>query len=262
VTRKLSPADTLRHAVSSIGNNLPVAFRIAWPWYAILMPVSLSLYFLLALATGGKPDANPGLDFSITLLVGAVAILAASSIAVNWHRYILRDEVPRGIKALRLDDVVWRYFGNMLLIMVSVMAVLIVIAMPLNLIAVFAQSPGLGLVSTLFVGVPIAGTLFLRLAIKLPAIALGRTDFSMRDAWQASEGNNLAILFVFILNILLALGVIGVVFAIHALLSLFGALIATAAEIMLELVANWILMIFGITILTSLYGFFVQHRDF
>jgi protein-S-isoprenylcysteine O-methyltransferase Ste14 len=91
---------------------------------------------------------------------------------------------------------------------------------------------------------------------------LGRTDFSMRDAWQASEGNNLAILLVFILNILLALGVIGVVFAIHALLSLFGALIATAAEIMLELAANWILMIFGITILTSLYGFFVQHRDF
>jgi hypothetical protein len=31
---------------------------------------------------------------------------------------------------------------------------------------------------------------------------------------------------------------------------------------MLELAANWILMIFGITILTSLYGFFVQHRDF
>src|SRR5439155_13916851 len=99
-----------------------MAFRVAWPWYAIITPISLGFYFLLALATGGDPESSPALDFVVTLVAGAIAMMAASSIAVNWHRYILRDEVPRGGDVLRLDEVVWRYFGNMLLIMLSVMA--------------------------------------------------------------------------------------------------------------------------------------------
>jgi len=35
---------------------------------------------------------------------------------VNWHRYILLDEVPHGMERLRLDATVWRYVGNILLI--------------------------------------------------------------------------------------------------------------------------------------------------
>src|SRR6476646_3834517 len=102
-----------------------MAFHMAWPWYAIVVPVSLAFYLLLAAMTGGKPESSPALDFLVTFIVGATAMLAAASIAVNWHRFILRDEVLRGTEVLRLDEVVWRYFGNMLIIMMAVLAVLL-----------------------------------------------------------------------------------------------------------------------------------------
>ena len=166
--RNLQFAVAFRHAVSSIANNIEPAIRICWPWYAIVIPLSLLIYALLASATGGNPDSQPLLSFFATLLVAAIALLSASSIAVNWHNYILRDELPRGSKVLRLDDRVWRYFGNMLMIMLSVLAVLLIFAIPLSFIALLANSPALAVASTFIVGVPIAGTMFLRLAVKLP----------------------------------------------------------------------------------------------
>jgi hypothetical protein len=163
---------------------------------------------------------------------------------------------------LRLDEVVWRYFGNMLIIMMAVMAVLLVIALPLNLIAGILQAPNFGLAATFILGVPVGGILFLRLAIKLPAVALGRRDLPIRDAWRVSEGNNLAILMLFLLNVFAAFGAVLAVMATHMLSSLLGGAVGTIVEIIIQLAVNWMLTIFGITILTSLYGFFVENRDF
>jgi hypothetical protein len=228
----------------------------------VVIPLTLVTYILLAVATGGNPEGNPGLSFFVTLILGAIALLSAASIAVNWHRYILRDEVPRGANLLRLDDVVWRYFGNLLLIMLAVFAIVVVAAIPLNLIGALAGSPGFGVVLTFIVALPIAGTLFLRLGVRLPSIALGRTDFFMRDAWNITKENNGAILVLFLLNALVGLSAIAAVVAVAAVFSLLGAVIAAAAEIIVQVAANWLLTIFGITILTSLYGFFVESRDF
>jgi hypothetical protein len=262
VARKLPPTTAFGHAISSVGNNLRVAFQISWPWYAIIFPITLVIYVLLAGATGGNLQASPVLAIFANLLIAFIAMVSASSIAVNWHRYILRDEIPRGGEVLRLDDIVWRYFGNMLMIMLAVIAVLLVVAVPFSLIGVAAQMPAIGVAATFILGIPIAGTLFLRIAIKLPAIALGRTDFSSRDAWRASESNNVPIFTLFVLNLLVAAGAILAIVVIQLFFSLFGALIGGMVELALQVVVNWILTIFGITILTSLYGFFVENRDF
>ena len=191
----------------------------------------------------------------------AWALLSASSIAVNWHNYILRDEIPPGREVLRLDDRVWRYFGNMVMIMLSVLAVLVIFAIPLSILAVLANSSALGVAATFILGVPVAGTLFLRLAVKLPSIAVGRSDFSLRDAWRATGGNNLPILLLFVLNLLAGVGAIFLLVAMQALLSHFGVG-GIIVGIVVEVAFNWILTIFGITILTSLYGFFIENRDF
>ena len=73
---------------------------------------------------------------------------------------------------------------------------------------VLANSSALGVAATFILGVPVAGTLFLRLAVKLPSIAVGRSDFSLRDAWRATGGNNLPILLLFVLNLLAGVGAI------------------------------------------------------
>jgi len=161
----------------------------------------------------------------------------------------------------RLDDRVWRYFGNMVMIMLSVLAVLVIFAIPLSILAVLANSSALGVAATFILGVPVAGTLFLRLAVKLPSIAVGRSDFSLRDAWRATGGNNLPILLLFVLNLLAGVGAIFLLVAMQALLSHFGVG-GIIVGIVVEVAFNWILTIFGITILTSLYGFFIENRDF
>jgi hypothetical protein len=259
--RQLPSAAAFGHAVSSVRNNLEMAFRLSWPWYAIVIPATLAVYIMLGLATGGNPQSRPGLAFFVTLLVGAITIVSTASIAVNWHRYILRDEVPRASQALRLDDVVWRYVGNMILIMFGVLAVVLLIALPANMIGALAGSPGFGIVLTFILAVPVGGTLFMRFAVKLPAIALARTDFSMRDAWQATSANNVPIFLLFLLNILVGVAAIAGMVAVAALFSLFGA-IGSLMEVIVQVAVNWILTIFGITVLTSLYGFFVENRDF
>jgi hypothetical protein len=239
-----------------------MAFRLALPWYAIVVPLTLGLTLVLTLASGGKPEESPALNFWITLAAGAVALLSASSIAVNWHRYILRDEVPRGREILRIDALVLRYFGNMLLIMLAVLAAITIIAIPLTLPPALVGLPGLGVFLTAVVAIPVSGILFLRLAVKLPAIALGRTDFHMREAWKASEGNTFAMLGLFLLNLFIALAIIAAVLVLNAIFSLFGSVVGMAVEIAAQLAGNWILTILGITVLTSLYGFLVENRDF
>jgi hypothetical protein len=262
MTRKLPPVAAFGHALSSVRDNIGMAFRLALPWYAIVVPLTIGLYLVLSLASGGKPEESPILNFWTTLVAGAVALLSASSIATNWHRYILRDEVPRGREILRIDALVLRYFGNMLLIMLAVLAAMTIIAVPLTLPAALVGLPGIGVFLMAVVGLPAAGVLFLRLAVKLPAIALGRTDFHVREAWKASEGNNLAILGLFVLNLMIAVLIIAAVLVLHAIFSLFGPAIGMAVEIGAQVAGNWILTILGITVLTSLYGFLVENRDF
>ena len=114
MTRQLSAGACIRHALSSVRNNLAYAFRISWPWYAVFVPVVVVLSAYLNQATSGDPDANPGMTFLINIVIALITVLAFASIAVNWHRYILLDEVPRGGEIFRLDGKTWRYFGNLL----------------------------------------------------------------------------------------------------------------------------------------------------
>lgn len=85
-----------------------------------------------------------------------------------------------------------RYAGNSMLVM-------LVMGVPLALgalAATFVQPLA-------FLLVPLAlaaGAVVTRLSIKLPAVALGRSDFTFRDAWKAGEGNDWQLLVLFLLN--------------------------------------------------------------
>src|SRR4051812_46214338 len=108
MTRKLPPLSAFRHALASVRDNTGMAFRLAWPWYAIVIPLTLLLYLISS-------------DLWATLLAALIALLSSSSIAVNWNRYILLDEVPQGRDLVRLDALVFNYLGNMILIMAAVL---------------------------------------------------------------------------------------------------------------------------------------------
>jgi hypothetical protein len=259
--RSLSAGQCIRHAVSGVRNNIAYAFRISWPWYAVFVPVVVALSAWLDHATGGNPEAKPALTVLINLVITLITLLAFAAIAVNWHRYILLDEVPRGREIFRLDDKTWRYFGNLLLITLAVTVAGAVIGLPLTIVGGMLGAIQ-ALVILIIVVVPIVGVLAMRMGVKLPAVALGRSDFLMRDAWSVTKGNNLAILLIFLFELMVALGAGLALGALALAANAVHGMLGIAVGFALQLVVNWVFTIFSITVLTSLYGFFVENRDF
>jgi len=167
-----------------------------------MVPLALTGYYSLS------PDkvAQVLTWFSIGALVMAVAF---PSIAVNWHRFVLLGEWPRGLNLLRVDRPVWRYLGN--LILIGLLASLIVLV-PFAILGLFF---GIGVDTGNFVVGPdveggtaantessrygrfdiwsavaagLFGGVYLRFALKLPAVALGRRDFGISASWRRTKG--------------------------------------------------------------------------
>jgi hypothetical protein len=104
--------------------------------------------------------------------------------------------------------------------------------------------------------------LFYRLSVKLPAIAVGQPNFRFSDAWNATRGSMFPLFLLAVLTLLLVLGVGVILGAVEAILlrtAISG--MEWVAAILRQLV-SWVFSIFTITILTSLYGYFVEKRDF
>jgi hypothetical protein len=270
--RKLPIQQTINHMLSSTFNNLGFALKAQWPWF-VLLAVALSLlgsvfgfeFWGDQAATIKYFEDNPGMIFvSFVSFFGMflLAFLAFSSCAVNWHRYVLLDEVPQTISAmLRVDATVWRYFGNLILIgliLIPLILPLMVISVPLvpENIAMF------GLLALAYVTFVISPILY-RLSIKLPAIALGRQDFRMGDAWNSSRDNWWQFVGVGAIFSVISWGVGLVLALVSSLLqNMFGPVFGFGVDMLIQTGVNWILTVMGITLLTSLYGFFVEKRDF
>jgi hypothetical protein len=269
--RTLPIGPIISHMLSSTMNNLGFALRAQWPWMAIMA----AIFAFIGVTANFPVDATPAQNevffrehpgqlawFMFELVIGIlVAMLAFSSIAVAWHRYVLLDEVPQGMAKLRLDATVWRYFGNLILIGL----LLIVAALPLTILVglLIAANPLLGIIGALVYSALVMLPIIYRLSIKLPAIALERKDFRMADAWTVSAGNWWQIVGVG-LGVTALSWIVGLVmFAVSKLFSLvLGDSIGFWFDLALQVGVNWVLTIMGITLLTSMYGYFVEKRDF
>ena len=269
--QKLPVFGALGHAFRSTTDNIGFAFHISWPWVLILLPfnVGTNLYMVLnGLETGGEPDpAKIGTYFAVAAPLILASIVAYASIAVNWHRYVLLDEIAQGWQRLRIDSLTWRYIGNFILIFLVLLVCAIPIGAAFGLISFLLYALMNGTMATVLV-IPAVVALYAfafvvsyRLLVKLPAVALGRSDFSMGDAWRATKGNSfrlLGLLVLFVLCILLIAAGMLVITYLFGLLGTLGLSLAVAIQVMV----NWVATILGVTLLTSLYGFFVEGREF
>lgn len=246
--RKLSATKAIFHAINSVWSYRRIALRIGLVWLPVLLVCGI------AEVVTGQTDGPPE-DFTFGSLVeivsGIVSIIAVCSMAVSWHRFILRDEVGHG---LRLDGNVMRYAGNTILIMLGVV-------LPSLLIAAFMlvapASAALGLPA-----IALLGGVVTRLSIKLPAVALGDRAFSFQNAWKVSEGNFWPCVGVFLLNSVIMFAGLLVLVAVGTAVKqgseTLAAFVLTAGSILLQLFFAF----FNASVLTSLYGFFVERRDF
>jgi len=247
--RKLSPLKAVSHALNSVWSFRNMALRIGMIWVPIILVAGLVEHYT------GRPDPRSQEMTPQALAQVAtsiISIIAVCSIAVSWHRFILRDEPAAG---LRLDGDVFRYAGNTVLIMLA-MLVPALLFLTLMLLA-----PGAGAI----IGLPIivlAGGVVTRASIKLPAVALGNKSFSFRDAWTASEGNFWQCVGVFLLNAAILLAILLVLTVVAGFLSNLSANVSLAFQLVAVSVLQLFYAVFNASIFTSLYGFFVERRDF
>src|SRR5882757_6124970 len=97
--------------------NLPELMRITWLWLLIMAPVLLALMWwqvptftiIMEAARTGRPDPTPALTLVVQLLNGVIMLPMLASIAVAWHRLLLRDEHVAGNTYLRVDGIVIGY---------------------------------------------------------------------------------------------------------------------------------------------------------
>lgn len=248
--RKLSPIKAITHALNAVWSFRSIAWRIVLPWLPVI--VALSVVEYLAGPPPEEAATTIGAGQFMQFISTAVALITVSAISVNWHRFILRDEAPQG---LRLDGLMLRYAGTTILTMLPMVLPALVMVFSIVFFPPLAT----------MVGVPLllaVGAIVTRFSIKLPAVALGERNFTFRDAWAASEGNFWPCLGVFVLNALILLAFLFVLSTLSGILSVVSPALATLVLVVAAGAMQLLYSLLNASILTSLYGYFVERRDF
>ena len=240
------------HAVTLVFSHVRPALRIS----ALLYLVPAILY-QVALATILAPNLNSPTAMSVaSAILGLIAVVAAFWIAVAWHRYILLDEMPETIAPPFRGDRLLAYFGNSLLVGLIALGIGLVVFVPLGIVAGVTAGGG-GTPLFLLLLVPLVGYFLItaftyRFSLILPASAIGK-PITLSQAWAATSvanGTIFALAFMSVLCIVL--------------LTLPGLWIrsnvGSLAAVIWQTLVGWIELMVGVSIITTLYGHYIEKR--
>jgi hypothetical protein len=233
------------HSVQLVWTNLGVALRIS----ALLYVISAAIQIWAQMSAGAQMDTGvpTASGAGISLVSSIVSVIIGLWIAVAWHRYILLEEVPDGFLPQWHGGRMAAYFGRSLLIGLVMLGVMLVSAIPMMLGAQGALGAAIFAVGAIF-----AVFVFYRLCAILPSTATGE-PITMAQSWRATEGNTGTIL---VLVLCMFFG---------ALLLFLPAILLAGISLVLSVLymiaAQWFVTMFGISIFTTFYGYFIEKRE-
>ncbi|WP_299652229.1 hypothetical protein [uncultured Jannaschia sp.] len=253
-------------AVRVILDDIGAALRVTALPYAIL--VVASVWFIsaygqhslteLELTAMGEGDAAPILpDGFLAASLAVVLLQAAISIwiAVAWHRRVLLQESAEGVVPPVHGGQMLGYLGRSILIGLIVAAVSVAILVALAPIVPVLASPAVFIVAVI---------IFYRLGLILPAGAIGK-PITVGEAWTATKGQSATVVLLALLTFAVSL-----LLQVPALIdaSISGPPVATDGtlatpgpiSVTYNLVVGWMLLLLGVSILSVLYGHFVERR--
>lgn len=253
------------HSLRQVMNNLPAAVRVSGVLYLALAVLGLILDGLVLSGSGMNPaDRGDGMGFGALLML-AIPLVAGIWIAVAWHRYVLLAEDPGALLPPFAGGLVWAYFVNSLLIgivlIVGGMIIGMVGGMIIGMVVPILMQGGEGigirwlgiaqrLLITVFIEIPII-FVGLRLAAALPGAALG-VRHPFMAGWQATKGEWRPILGLSV--------IMGIAFWV---INLIGVFVFGGFGLMAQIwqiISGWPVMMVGLSILTTLYGHYVEKR--
>ena len=237
----------ITHSVWQVFGNFPAALRVS----AILFLVQT----LIATALIGDPTLLEAqikagtISYASLAIAFLVAIICGLWTAVSWHRYVLTNEQPGFLPRFHGDRMLG-YFGKgiliALMVVVPIVALTIIAGIVLHAISYTLVAPFLPII----VGVA-GGYLFLRCSTMLPGAAL-QGGVPVTLGWKATKGAS---------GTFIALAVMLVVAQI--VLAMIGAAVTTAlpiAALPMAVLTQWPVQMVGLSVLTTLYGHYIEHR--
>jgi len=242
------------HSLNMVLRNWRDALRIA------LVPVLIGVVLFVAFLGGlmseamhmdanGVPTVDPALAGPL-FLAAVVFIILELWVFVNWHRFVLLEEYPQGWIPPFRGGRILAYIGvSLILALVMGLVAAVVIGMVVMMsAAVFPPVIAMILAIAAFVFV---GVFLFRLLPMLPAAAIGER-LSMSQSLQATRGTAGTAIMLFVVLILVQLLLQFIVGASMMVFAPLGFIFSLGAALVMTLV--------NVSILTTLYGHYVQGR--
>ena len=254
--QKLPAILAVKHALNAVLQFRIAGMRIGLPWILALTGINILDLLYFSKADPMVEDQSQIMVFPPAhIIIAALSLIVFSSIAVNWHRYILLDEITVSEKIFRLDRPVWEYAGRTFLIM-------LIAFMPTYLISaiLFKTMPTFSLL--LAIPFVVAGVFIMRMSVALPAIALYRKDIGIIAALRITQGNNWQFAGLLALNAMIVFATLLVLMVVVAVIAGASPTAARILAVALSVPAKLFLSLFSVSLLSSLYGFFVEKRKF
>jgi hypothetical protein len=245
--------EIVRHSFAMLYRNLGNALRIS---VGPLLIALVAAFLILGVFGSGvdtlteeiEPDKlPPGLALA-ALLIMLLFVFVSAWIAVAWHRFILLEDYP-GLLPPLAGRPVWRYLGKTILLGLVLALVAFPAGFVMGVIMAILQNAGPDLFSIFSLGLALyVSYMWLRFGIVLPATAVSR-PMGITEAWRATAPYATAILGTCVIFVLINTGI-----------SLVGAILPVSLAVLLTVAANWVMLMVGISILTTLYGVIVERR--
>lgn len=247
--------DMFKSALAEIFRNFGTAIKITIIPFLILIAmiggIAGILYTNFAITSSGGPQFGL-LMFFLGLMVVVVALILFAWTAISWHRAILMGENVGLIPSLS-GLPIGRYIGNSILIgliliipavvvmfFVGIVASSVLTTMPpSNFTLITVMTTLVGAVARIFLQF-----LWLRMAIILPAIAVDRA-MGIGDGWSATSNISGAIFGVSVIMTVVTTGL--------SLALIPFQFTAPIIVMILQIPFNFLVFIFGISIVTEIY---------
>ena len=247
------------HSVQMVFGNLGPALRISGLLY--LAYIAVNAYFQLTYAEdlavlqrnmqmGHMPMALPSGLLGMMVLNVVVALLTSLWISVLWHRYVLLAEDPDTIIPPLHAGAIGAYLGKT----IQLALMLAIVGVALGMLLGVAIGPLLGVAAASIIPLLLLGVLLYlsyRLGLVMPAVALGK-QLAFKTSWEKTAAASGAIA---------QLAVIAVVFAILIQIpSNMNPDATSIVNLVYTYVIGWIAMMVGVSVLTTLYGIYIEGR--
>ena len=241
-----SPLDLTRQAIAAIVDNWHEAMKISLVWYLVYVASSIASA-LTSEPYAGQFGLGEWAIFSLVILGLVGMVVSLSSIAIAWHKFMLKGDARNSYIWFENSAPIFHYFWVAFL----ALAAGFLCATPLIFVA-FNVSPGNSNMPLVFwsMGYCVALFVSIRLGLKLPAIALGYKDYSFRMSWKQTSNRAVQIA---VASILLA--IVAMATSIITTGSDFPTpRVGLWALIVVQSLVGWPTMMFGISLLTTLYS--------